>query len=50
MKDWHRPIAHDIENDFEILRKHLYLESQVVVIAFRQPDNRSAAPKGENNS
>jgi SAM-dependent methyltransferase len=40
MKDKHQTIVHNIENDFDVVEKHPYAESQIVVIVFRPPATR----------
>jgi SAM-dependent methyltransferase len=50
LSDRHRTIVHNIENDFDVVEKHLYHESQIVVIAFQPPDNRRSESRTGNHS
>jgi len=40
MKDKHQTMVHNIENAFDVLEKHSYADSQIVVIVFRPSAHR----------
>jgi SAM-dependent methyltransferase len=42
MKDKHQAIVHDIENAFNVVEKHSYADSQIVVLVFRPSASGSA--------
>jgi SAM-dependent methyltransferase len=55
LKDRHQTIVHNIENDFEVVEKHTYAESKLVVIVFRAPTPqrdpaRASMPSVESRS
>jgi len=50
MKDKHQTIVHNIENDFDIMEKHTYAESRLVVIVFRPPVTRREGAKTGDHS
>ena len=50
MKDEHQTIVHNIENDFDVVERHPYAESRIVVIVFRPTGSRrEGAKKGDHS-
>jgi SAM-dependent methyltransferase len=43
LKDRHRAIVHNIENEFNVMERHLYHKSELCVIVFHPPAGRRAA-------
>jgi SAM-dependent methyltransferase len=50
VKDKHLTIVHNIENAFEVVEKHSYADSQLVVIVFRPSPNRNEVARAGDRS
>ncbi len=44
MKDKHQTMVQNIEKAFDVLEKHSYADSQIVVLVFRPPESRKDEP------